>query len=438
MHQLTQPTNQSSYYSHKVFSQSAVSNTRALHTAANVKLPHQQLVGCMPAISDDVKMLMAANSFMEDGQCFDLVDNWSIWKPMLLGCNIHDLFSEDLLSRIINAPLGTNEQSIMLSEMALSVENTLQTMTEEFTKTIYQTALTHGLKVNDSLLEYQKTNFEYDISFETLNGHNYGGYESLGLNLIDRSGVSVIDFDLKDEPLQVQHITHTLINALSYMGLFSWSGELIDIVLGESGNEVIDAIKSHLNSYDLSVINSTIDNIEHDEFKVFLRAEYEEFYEQITEDDPDFDWSYYQLQDCLNYNISFDDNNPYTDRVKGLTPTAVIAFIKDELSCWAHDNNPYTQLPLYKKIMGVIATFHQLAGAHNDNVFEVNSDNYLPQSRVISVDIKGDEELLTALNERAMQAGEDSAFAIKIDQDNALETLKNVALAQTLVILLAS
>ena len=65
--------------------------------------------------------------------------------------------------------------------------------------------------------------------------------------MIDGSGLSVIDIDLSEHPLALRQLTHALIYTLSVTGLFNWSGELIEVVLGAAGNETADKIKSHLN-----------------------------------------------------------------------------------------------------------------------------------------------------------------------------------------------
>tara|TARA_R110002051_G_scaffold324805_1_gene423868 strand:- start:1358 stop:2674 length:1317 start_codon:yes stop_codon:yes gene_type:complete len=434
----SQTASQSSVYSNPIIAQSAVPCRQQSITPADVILPHQQLLGCMPVLSDETKAELSANAFMVDGDCFDIVDNWSIWKPMFRGCERHGLYNTDLLTRIMDAPLRSNAQAVMLSTMALAVEGQLHTIIEEFSNTIHQTALENNLALNETLKAYQASNFAYDISFESSINSQYGSYESKGLNMIDGSGLSVIDINLSEHPLALRQLTHALIYTLSVTGLFNWSGELIEVVLGAAGNETADKIKSHLNSYDLSVVGTNIDNMSQEEFAVFLRDEYADFYDEITDDDPDFDWSYYQLQDALNYNLSFDENNPYIKFVDFSDVPASINAINDVLIGFERDSDPIAALPFFTVLQGVITTFKTLLGTHNNNVFEVNSDEYLPQTRIVSVDIENDSQLLECLSSRLCEAGESAAFTIDLSEEHAIDTLKNVVLSQIMIGYLAS
>ncbi len=400
--------------------------------ATDVKLPHQMLYGVMPQLKEESQTLIHALSLSSTRGAYDLAVNWSVWQPFVSGVHLHELYPETALCDLLDLPLSSNKQQLALHTMQSAVVSTINEQLNKHKYKAFNWLIQQGLIANKDVLEFVSSTFSYSVTFDIEGESHYGSYDDVGLKLSDENGMAVVDLDFSSVPLPLKHYSHALVHLLANLTCSIWSADLA--LAGFGYNDLYDVLLD-VTSFEERVALRKLASkvVDEDEFKAVLKEQYDALYSEILIFDEGFDWSYSLLMDLLSFDFDFDFGNYYQVFFDPSDLKSSAANLLTELTALGDSSKSISRHPHYNKLKLVTQLLSDNIHAVESSSFNNCSDIYLPETRVISVDISNDNSAIDSINSMQCDSGESAAFTIDLTNDNAIKTLENIWLGNAVL-----
>lgn len=400
--------------------------------ATDVKLPHQMLYGVMPQLKEESQTLIHALSLSSSTRgAYDLALNWQLWQPFIAGVNLHDLHAESALCDLLDLQLSSSNQQLAMYKMKCAVVTTIN---EQLNKHKYKACnrlIKQGLIARKEMLEFISTTYSYSVKFDTEGESNYGSYDDVGLMICDEKGLAVVDLDFSSVPLPLKHYSHALVHLLANLTCSLWSADLAVAAFGY--NDLYDVLLDMTTFEERVALRDLASKAGEDEFKAVLKEQYDALYTEIMNFDEEFDWSYSLLMDLLSFHFDFDFGNDYQALVDPSNLKLSAANLLTELTALGVRSKSISRHPHYNKLKLVTQLLSDNIHAVESSSFNNCSDIYLPETRVISVDISNDNGAINSINEMQCEVGESAAFTVDLTNDNAIKNLENIWLGNAVL-----